>query len=185
MRKSVLLSLTLSVASALFVFTEGAYADELSTLEPGARIRITVPKSATDPSGTIRITGRLVDITETSLTMQTSKWEAVPTKNINPPLEFLRQDIVMLEVSIAPSRKGRGALIGGAIGFITPFLIPDEDISGGGKALLAMLGGVTYALIGAAIAPGEKWQDHSPGQIELAFNNNGPGGNGVFVTFHF
>ena len=116
--------------------------------------------------------------------MQTSKWEAVPTENFNPPLEFLRQDIVMLEESIAPSRKGRGALIGAAIGFITPFLMGD-DISDSMKGFTAMLGGVTYGLIGAAIAPGEKWQDHSPGQIELAFNNNGLGANGVFVTFHF
>lgn len=167
-----------------------AWAED-AALEPNARVRVT------ELAGR-RLVGRLVDANEGSLTV------AVPNKTVVVP----RQALAKLEVSRRPSRKGRGAMIGllvgaasGAIvgytseseGYTQPFcsfLPPCE--SGGehfdhrpsGAIAYGALFGALGAGIGAAAAPGERWETVGAGRLRAQVSP-ARGGAGLTLALSF
>ncbi len=136
-------------------------ADELAT---GTRVRVMAPMMG----GTI--VGSLVASDAEALTLQTAKGDLrrVP-----------RADLRHLDVSRKPSRRGRGALIGLAAGAVGGYiwaastnpdggcepepyafcifggpLFTDEQSGAMGAVALGGIG----AIVGALVAPGEKWE---------------------------
>jgi hypothetical protein len=135
-----------------------ALADELPPLAVGTRLRVTTDH---------RLVGRLVAQDERSLTLQIQENKA--------PVVVPRTAISRVEESLRPGRKGRGALIGAALGAGAAAVLgvaAGDDCSGDellcyshgevalvSAALLVPLG----TLIGALASPGERWRPVSSG----------------------
>ncbi len=115
-----------------------------------------VPRTYTQRGQTV--TGTLISVTEGSIMIQTSRDQ----RNIRVPREALTE----FEVSVAPSRKKRGARIGGLVGLgaalVLAAIVADESKRWGGFGwtfAAASLWFVPSGLaVGAIVAPGERWR---------------------------
>jgi len=135
-------------------------ADELDSLSPGTRLRVTAPAEAPR-----RIVGTLTAVDAHSLTIHTSsQFFVVP-----------REAIETLEVSERRSLKKRGALYGAGAGVIAaliaaavdeqkPFCLFGEPCSADpyfSRQEVAVLAAILFVpvgtTLGAVIAPGERW----------------------------
>jgi len=148
-------------AAALVVLFLGsqALADEAPRLLPGSRLRVT----ASSLDGPIR--GTLASLSDDSLTLE--------TKGKATPFVIERSRITKLEISAGPRSRGRGAVIGAALGLgagllVTVVATATEDCSGYGAEDCGLLPAVSLilftpaltvsgALIGVALSPPERW----------------------------
>jgi hypothetical protein len=96
-----------------------------------------------------------------------------------------------LERSVRPSRKKLGATIGGLVGIAVGIVIVERAKSGGeddvcsGCGLLAGVVAVPFALMGAAIAPGDGWAVEDPRTVRVGFSRAPDGGVGVRMSVAF
>jgi hypothetical protein len=124
-------------------------------LQPGARVRVTMANPSQVGGSKLVWVGRLAasDQSELKLAMSSSETRA------------LRRDaIVRLELSVSPSRKTKGALIGFGLGVAAT--LGKAALQGGcndgcnsANVLTAALVALSAAGVGAAISPGERWVD--------------------------
>ena len=154
------------------------------------RVRITAPTALKG-----RITGSILSIDESSLTIETKKGKS--------PFVVPLQTVSRLEVSGGRRSRGRGAGLGAAIGFAAvglyfgvlearsecglgfDFFSCDEPAPlavGTGFGLL--LGAPLGALIGLLIPPGERWERTSLKRVSVGIAP-APRGIGVSVSLSF
>ena len=166
----------LSLAAAL------ARADDTVQLASGTRVRVTVP------TGGGRLVGTVLALDDKNLTLQVS---GKPDTTV-----LRREDITKVAVSAGRRSRGRGALIGAALGagaavFIGLAAGSDDSgtfiaFSAGQKALLAAIVLVPIeAVIGAAVHPPERWKELPKDRIRLSFTPVSGRGAAVSLAFLF
>jgi hypothetical protein len=111
----------------------------------GSRVRVRSLALKSD-----EVVGKLTAIELGSLTVESTVVE--------------RSDISRLELSLRPSRKGKGALIGFGSGVAVALLgmtvlAPESEASAFWGLIYGGGFGVVGALVGGAIAPGEQWKE--------------------------
>lgn len=172
-------AVTLVGVGTLLVSTAVARAQEPRALQLGSRVRISVVEGsrAADPRHGWGLTGTLLGISDTSLTLETSPGR--------PPVVVSRPTVVSLELNTRRSQRKKGALIGLAVGVAAGLISaaaescppPKEyqwlDLceSFSGPLVYATAGGVLGAAgagIGALVAPGEKWETLAMDRVRVA-----------------
>jgi hypothetical protein len=174
----------------------GQRAAALGAAGPGSRVRVT--------TGNERFVGRLAEVRDETVVVKRPRGKGTEM------VEIRKLDIRRLEVSGGPGRRGRGAKIGALVGVGAAIAIgvaAGEDcttVPGPASwenfteklnsnlcmghtatgALSAVLTVPLGALVGYAVAPGEKWR--SAGVPDLAVQPTvSRGGAGVRVTLRF
>src|SRR5262249_28533007 len=167
-------------ASLLLLPAVPVHAAEAPPVEAGARIRISfaAESGAAEHAGRVEKTiGRLVAIEPGHLTVAV---EGRPS-----PIEVPLDSILRLERSVRRSKRGKGALVGGAIGMAVGFFgmeadsrCDDSTATGCDHTVAGVFAGILLALrcagIGALVAPGERWADAKRVGLSLS-----PAGRGV------
>jgi len=153
----------------------------------GKRVRATYTDPSPGKSGTNSVVGTVIDVDTTSVTLKTSSSDSL--------LVLEKQNMEMVEVSTARSRKGRGALKGAGIGAVTGAvvgLLSGDDESGmvrataGEKAaILAVSFAVIGAVLGAIGAPGEQWETVYLKHEDYGFGRELQKEAGIFLSFRF
>ena len=155
---------------ALLICVSAASAEEPPVLKLGARVRASVTEPSPGAARTKRLTGTLVGLDETAITLATSR--------TGFPVVLPRQNLSMLELSLRRSQRWKGALIGAGVGAVTGVLIglasgDDWLFSAEMKAsALGLLLAPVGTLLGAALAPGERWMRLHSEQIHLGLDNS-------------
>ena len=171
----------------LFVFACGAQGEPPDAVKLGSRVRATYVDRSLDRPLTKSKTGELIAVSAESITLRASESSA--------PAILPRQDVTQLELSLARSRKGTGALLGLGVGAVTGALIgfsSGDDPPGfisftaeGKAALMAFMLAPIGALIGLIGAQGEQWAPISVEQVQLKAGVGTGGTSGVLVTVRF
>ena len=192
MLKSTRRVTTLIVHLAIVFGVSQALASDQPVLQSGARVRATLEKPEI---GTVVnpkvITGTLLGLTETSLTLERSTTE--------PPIIIPLQNLASLELNTRQGRRKKGALIGLCAGVATGVLTvlvldathekdPDNWEILGTKEMAVISGfylGSVGALVGALVAPGARWQPIPSDQIQLGVGNNRQGEGRVYFAVRF
>jgi hypothetical protein len=188
-----LLAVTLGLATLAAGFSAAAEETTASVADP--RVRVTTAEG--------RLVGRVVTVRGETLVFERA--------GRADTLEIRRPEILALEVSERPSRRGRGAAIGALVGVGAAVAI---GVAGGdtctaspgpadwgnlterinsnlcfGHAETALLSGILTvplgALVGVAIAPGEKWRPVGMNQLSVGATASRGGGVGLRVTLRF
>lgn len=194
----------ISIAASVIIIlvTSSVLAEESQTLQAGATVRATLWRFSSDTDTTSslsspskvrldyaeakkarkaertsnKIKGKLLTLTETTMTVETSAGE--------PPLVIPRTDITKLEWSPGKKSRGQGALVGLGIGagFGAALGAGDgADWAAAGAVVFGTLG----TLIGVIVSPGEKWETVPSDKIKLGVSK-GPGGEaGVYFRAQF
>jgi hypothetical protein len=176
MPSRTLIALASGIACLSLVVRTRVSAEEISGLVPGAHVRV-FTRQGTRNEGTLRS----IDLSKVALEIGENAPDAPRLK------VFPRDSVTRMDLRLAGSKKGRGALIGvvavvalsGAVALAAPndcdrhpnsCDVPRAAVFGG----LAIYGAPVGAAIGALVAPGARWQeDVSP---------NGFGGVRIGVT---
>jgi len=167
-----------------------AQADEPAPVAPGLRVRLTAPSV----SGK-RLVGTVVGLDDATLTLQREGGKET--------LQVPRGAITTTEVSWRRSRKGKGAAIGALVGLGAAVVVglaigqdcetvpPFEPLfdllclsNGESVGVLAILTVPAGALLGLAVAPGEKWHPSSPDRLSVRITP-ARGGARVSVSLRF
>ncbi len=172
-----------------------ASAEETTASAVGPRVRVTTAKG--------RLVGHVVTVRGETLVFERA--------GRADTLEIRRPEILALEVSERPSRRGRGAAIGALVGIGAAVAI---GVAGGDTCTgspgpadwgnfteklnsnlcfshteTAALSGILTiplgALLGLAIAPGEKWRPAGVGELSVHAGPSPGGGVGVRLTIGF
>jgi len=173
-------------------------AGEAQGLQLGARVRVWAMEfpRTTERTPLTKVTGRLVGIDDIALRVETSAE--------HPPVVVPRQDVSRIELSIRRGRRGKGALIGLAVGVVAGAVIVATDRPGSDSpnAQLAaifelnlegpeydagaiVLLGAIGAGLGALVAPGEKWETLTGERVRLVLGPAGGGGRGLRFGLSF
>lgn len=171
-----------------------AAAEEPTALGPGSRVRVTTAEN--------RLVGRLVALRGETIVLARAEGET---------LNVRRADVLGLEVSQRPSRRGRGAGLGALVGLGAAVAI---GVAGGedcgatpgpanwgnftetlnsnlcfSHTEAGLLSGVLTvpagALLGALIAPGEKWRPAGAAELAVQAGTSREAGLTVRVTLGF
>jgi hypothetical protein len=175
-------ALTVAFVGILSLAAAVALADDTVRLASGTRVRVTVP------TGGGRLVGTVLALDDKNLTLQ------VPGKTDTAVLR--REDITELFVSAGRRSRGRGALIGAAIGAGAGALIGlaagSDDrsnfirFSAGQKAVLfGIVLAPIGALVGAAGHPAERWKELPKDRIRLSLAPVSGRGAAVSLAFVF
>ena len=172
-----------------------AEAEKTTASARGPRVRVTTAKG--------RLVGRVVTVRGETLVLQRA--------GRADTLEIRRPEMLALEISERPSRRGRGAAIGALVGLgaaVAIGVVGGEDcVSVPGPAdwgnftdklnsnlclshaETTLLSGILTvplgALLGVAIAPGEKWRPIGVNQLSVGATASRSGGVGLQVTLRF
>jgi hypothetical protein len=124
--------------------------------------------------GDRRLTGTLIGLDEKTLTLETESYgkRSIPVESV-----------ARLDVSLGPSRRGRGALIGLGVGLVTVRLIPRDDsdfISFSPEVPLILLGTIVGAIVGS-----EDWKRLPPDSLRLGHGSGEPNRSHVLVALRF
>ena len=194
--------MTLMGLGVLLVTVVAAHAEELRTLPVGARVRASVTEGSPNAGAAhSTLTGRLLAVSETDLTIETSPGR--------PAVVVPRHQVAGLEQSLRPSRRKQGALIGLAVGAAAGLVLvaadhndsscprPEEDFLGLCRGLQeafsgpeyyaagALLLGAAGAGIGALVAPGEKWETVTGDRMRVAVGPASGGGVRFVASLRF
>lgn len=177
---------------ALLISAAVAHGEEPPALQLGSRVRVTIMEGSqgSDSNHGTRLTGRLLGLSDTALTVETSPGR--------PSIVVSRPSVASVERSVRRSQRKKGALIGLAVGAGAGLVIaavdsggscppPEEDFLGLCRGLQEELAGPAYAAgallfgaagagIGALVAHGEKWETVPSDRLRVAF---GPAHGGV------
>jgi hypothetical protein len=162
---------------AVVVGVSAAQADEPGPVAPGPRVRLTAP-SVSGKS----LVGTLVGLDEATLMLQ--------RQGAKETLQVPRRAITRVEVSQHRSRKGKGAGIGALVGLGAAVAIGlgagdlcgpiqgddlvarlERNFCHGKGETAAVVGILTVpagALLGLAVAPGEKWVASTPDRLRVS-----------------
>ncbi|MHB8079143.1 MAG: hypothetical protein ACYDIE_07805 [Candidatus Krumholzibacteriia bacterium] len=174
----------LTIVMATLALTTGAAAapaGEPPVLQRGALVRARLAEPGFNGLTLAKsIEGKLLDITATDLTLETS--------GDRPPVVLPRQNVSGLDLNVRQGRRNRGAVIGsGAVlvgGFLISLACSDDTSDRDGWVILTDRTAVRIltvmlvpvgALVGALVAPGAKWQPVPSDRIRLGLDR-GPGG---------
>jgi hypothetical protein len=166
-------------------------ADEPGPVATGLRVRLTAPSV----SGK-RLVGTVVGLDEATLTLQRQGGKET--------LQVPRGAITTIETSWRRSRKGKGAVIGALFGLGTGVAlgfaigencgntIPELQViisslclsKGEAAGVLALVAVPAGALLGLAVAPGEKWHPSSLDRLSVRITP-ARGGAGLTVSLRF
>ena len=131
----------------------------------GTRVRIVAPEISDAP-----IQGEIVASDEATITIRTTHATFLD-RTYGKTLSLPRTSVTRVERSVRGSRRPMGALVGAIIGTAAGLAVlhqsqGNDEIgqSGGAIGLFALPG----ALLGAAVAPGERWAAEDPGRIRVA-----------------
>jgi hypothetical protein len=118
---------------------------------PGTRVRV-----SSSGGESVRVVGTLTAVDHTSL--------VVAREADGGPTTIARQDIVRLERSVSPSRKGRGAWIGFVVGSALAFGTVAmrggcNDGCDSSNVMTGALVALSTAGVGALVSPGERWSE--------------------------
>lgn len=187
-------SMALVLGVAILATDRSAAAEEAEALVSGSRVRITTAED--------RVVGRRVALRGETIVLERARGET---------LHVRRADVLGLEVSQRPSRRGRGASLGALAGMgaaVAIGLAGGQDCaSSPGPATWAnftetldsnlclnrteagFLSGILTvpvgALLGAVIAPGEKWRPAGAAELAVQADASGARGLTVRVTVGF
>ncbi len=191
MARALAFALSVTLMPLPLLVPAAALADE--RLEPavGARIRVTAPDFSRQffQGQERRFEGRLLSADEETLRVEIRGHEDLAV--------VPRSAVQRLEISRAPSKRSKGALIGflvGATVVAVPFLAIGLSESGCGlscygSVLLGstIVGGLPSALTGAALAPGERWEDVAVDEppVRVGIGPAPGGGVGIAVQWSF
>jgi hypothetical protein len=155
----------------------GGQAQSLTSVEPGARVRVAAEAVAAEP-----LVGTFVRLDGNALALRLPDREEL---TVVP-----REAITKLEVSHGRRSRGRGALIGAlagfAVGAIAVAATPGDDemfTAAEATAMVGAMGAGLGALIGLAIPPGEKWESVPTAQISVVPSRRGHVRVALSVTF--
>lgn len=178
---------SLVIVCVIVAFAADATETENPPLEPGAHVRATVIDSTGGTAETRDVSGTLVNLDESTITMMEGKSDSSSI--------ILRDDIADLEVRVQQGRKlmgtAIGLLVGGAFGALIGYSDGDDppgmmSMDAGAKAATgAVFFGSIGALIGALASPGEKWQDIPSDTIQLGVMRGARGENGFVIALRF
>lgn len=180
------LGVALLIAVTLTSFGAGRVAGQDVGVASGARVRVVALGVSAKP-----FVGQLIASNEGTLTIVRSKggsrWLGWPfNRTTEETLTLPRESVTQLERSVRPSRKTLGKVIGGIVGIAAGAAVlareTDGDCSGCG--ILVAVGAVPFALLGAAIAPGDRWAPEDPRKVRGGFTPV-RGGAGVQVSLAF
>jgi hypothetical protein len=174
MRRFLVVGLT-----AVVVGVSVTQVDEPGPVALGPRVRLTAPSV----SGK-RLVGIVVGLDEATLTLQ--------RQGGKDTLQVPRRAITGVEVSQRRSRKGKGAGIGALVGLgaaVAIGLAADDECGfcyskGETAAIVGILTVPAGALLGLAVAPGEKWHPSSLDRLSVRITP-ARGGAGVSVSLRF
>ena len=189
-------ALTAALVGILLLAAGAALADDAVQLASGTRVRVTVR------TGGGRLVGTVLALNDKNLTLLGA---VIPTPSRGLELQvpgktdttvLRREDITKVDVSAGRRSRGRGALIGAALGagaavFIGLAAGSDDPgtfiaFSAGQKALLAAIVLVPIeAVIGAAVHPPERWKELPKDRIRLSFTPVSGRGAAVSLAFLF
>jgi hypothetical protein len=173
------------VALALGAIPLGAGANDSGESRTGQRVRVTQASSGE------RVVGRLLQQTDQVLVLE----KGSPGKG--DPVRIQRSDVAHFEVSVRPGRKRMGAGIGALAGVLAAVAIgasegggcaPDAWICFSETETAGLVGVLTIpagALIGALVAPGEKWETESPSRLAVGVAPAPGGGVAARVALSF
>ncbi len=182
------------VPLVLAVASSGVLAEEQPVLQVGSRVRITLVEprygSILEPK---RIKGKLSCFTESDITLETSADD--------PPTVYPWNNVEMLERNIQRGRRNRGALIGLAAGVATGAVVvlvaaaSHEDDPNNWEidildteevvALSAFCFGSVGAIVGALLAPGERWQPIQTDKLQVGIGQGQHGEGRLFCAVRF
>jgi hypothetical protein len=171
-----------------------AAAEEAKAVVPGSRVRVTTSEH--------RFAGRLVALQGETIVLEREKGQT---------LDIRRADVLGLEVSQRPGRKLRGAAIGALVGLgaaavigvaggdaCSPEVSPNPGLPGLGVSVdsicfghgeVTVISGILTvpagALLGALIAPGEKWRPAGVADVSVQAGPSRGGGFGVRLALGF
>jgi hypothetical protein len=169
----------------IIVFCSASLAAEIPVLKQGGRVRATVRQDT--GGGTWTVTGTLLNLDETSLTIAPS--------NGGLKVLILRDEIYGLESSMKPGGRGKGALIGLGVGAVMGAMVgyaggddPEGmlSFSAGAKAGVgAVVFGAVGALVGALASSGEQWESIPNKNVQLGFYPGVAGETGFCIAGRF
>ena len=191
--------LTVAFVGILSLAAAVALADDTVQLASGTRVRVTVRTGGDRVVGTVlalddknlTLLSRVIPTPSRSLTRVELQ---VPGKTDTTVLR--REDIMKVAVYAGRRSRGRGALIGTAIGVGAGALIglaagsDDQSafirLSAAGKAaLIAMVLAPVGAVVGAVVHPAERWEELPKDRIRLSLVPVSGRGAAVSLAFGF
>ena len=176
---------------AVVVGVSVAQADVPGPVAPGSRVRLTAPSVSVE-----RLVGTVVGLDEATLTLQ--------RQGAEDTLQVPRGAITTFETSEHRSRKGKGAAIGALVGLgaavalglavgencgdpipelepLFSFVCLSKGEAAGVYAILTVPAG---ALLGLAVAPGEKWHPSALDRLRVRITP-ARGGASLTVSLRF
>jgi hypothetical protein len=164
-------------------------ADDVA-VAPGPRVRVLAPAFSDRP-----IVGQLTGSDEATLTILRTGGGLVIgwpfRRGAKEVLSLARGSVTRLDRSIHPSRKRLGAMIGGLVGAAVGVVIVARGTRGSEAGACNACSSVVaviaapFALVGAAIAPGERWTAEDPARIRVGFSRAPDGRVGVRLSMTF
>jgi hypothetical protein len=181
-KKRCRIPMALGLGLATLAAGRPARAEDAKAVAPGSRVRVTTSDH--------RFVGRLAALRGETIILEREKGET---------LEIHRAEVLGLEVSQRRGRKLKGAAIGLLVGLGAAAAIGvagSDDCSGrssgslcfGPAEVTAISGILTVpvgALLGALIAPGEKWRPAGVADLSVQAGPSRGGGFGVRVAVGF
>jgi hypothetical protein len=167
----------------LLLAASGAGAQDVVTVAPGQRVRLTLADSNSEGSSLV---GEAVALDDSRMTLRVSHRKDL--------VVVPRPSIQQLELSTGRGSRGRKALIGAAVGTAIGVVVGLNDYEGAtdpitSKAGTAMIGGVLLgtlgALVGVALPPGERWKKVPTARIHLALTPVRGRGGAISLAFAF
>ena len=173
------------------VSTSGSFASDVPALTTGRVVRVSVLEEDGQSSNTRTIRGELLSMSQNQIAL-----EGLPS---GEPVFIPRDQIAMIELSVRSSRRPIGAAIGFGFGVLCGAVIgastgddrndpEDEPLSwqGGQKAVtFGVIFGLAGAVVGALVAPGERWWVLPPEQWRLDLDSNEGGGGMMSLNYRF
>lgn len=163
----------LPIAVALTFFGADRAAGQDVAFEPGARVRVAALGVSAKP-----FVGRLVASDEATLTIVRTKggpwWLGWPLRGTSEEtLRLPRESVTRFDRNVRRSRKNLGATVGGLIGLAAGAVIVARETTGADGCdqclMAAAIVATPFALLGAAIAPGDRWAAEDPGKVRVGF----------------
>ncbi len=181
------LPIVMLVPTLVAVWGSSASAEEGKPTTSGPRVRVTALGFAAKP-----IVGVLTAIDATKITILRSKESAA--------VAIPRDALTRFEISHKSSRKGKGAGIGALIGAGVGAALgvaagadcgaPDASFCisrGASAAAVGLAGAAVGSILGAIIAPGEKWETANLDSLKVSVTLVGGrrGGVGLMLSLRF
>ena len=190
------------VICLLMAVATPAFADDPPPLEPGAWVRATVVDTTEGKVKAKDITGALVSLDSTTITITSSEADdmvEIPQGDFSEAdylIEIPRENITYLEIRVQRSKKTKGTFIGLGAGAVLGYFgglgggdDPDDQWFGMSAETKAAVGavfmGLTGAIVGSAVSPGDQYQEIPDDKVQLGFGLSPVGGSGIFLTRRF